>query len=64
MGINGKVLLTVTTVDGDDAEDVPTFENKAKSLTYALINGETLITVSVWMFLGVICFHLIVYNNV
>ncbi|GAA6077754.1 structural maintenance of chromosomes flexible hinge domain-containing protein 1 [Tachysurus ichikawai] len=44
MGINGKVLLTVTTVDGDDAEDVPTFENKAKSLTYALINGETLIT--------------------
>ncbi|XP_047666813.1 structural maintenance of chromosomes flexible hinge domain-containing protein 1 [Tachysurus fulvidraco] len=43
MGINGKVLLTVTTVDGDDAEDVPMFENKAKSLTYDLINGKALI---------------------
>ncbi|MCI4377610.1 hypothetical protein PGIGA_G00205450 [Pangasianodon gigas] len=44
MGINGNVILTVTTADGDDAEDLPMFENKAKSLTYDLINGETLIT--------------------
>ncbi|XP_060788894.1 structural maintenance of chromosomes flexible hinge domain-containing protein 1 isoform X2 [Neoarius graeffei] len=42
MGINGKVILTVTTLA--DAEDLPMFENKAKSLTYELINGETLIT--------------------
>lgn len=47
MGINGKVILTVTTLA--DAEDLPMFENKAKSLTYELINGETLITVSVWV---------------
>lgn len=47
MGINGKVILTVTTVDGDDAEGLPMFENKAKSLTYNLLNGETRITVSV-----------------
>lgn len=47
MGINGKVILTVTTIDGDDAEDVPMFENKAKSIAYDLINGETLLTVSV-----------------
>ncbi|XP_017327848.1 structural maintenance of chromosomes flexible hinge domain-containing protein 1 isoform X1 [Ictalurus punctatus] len=45
MGINGKVILTVTTVDGDDAEGLPMFENKAKSLTYNLLNGETRITV-------------------
>ncbi|KAK3546292.1 hypothetical protein QTP70_025718 [Hemibagrus guttatus] len=44
MGINGKVILTVTTIDGDDAEDVPMFENQAKSLTYDLINGATLVT--------------------
>ncbi|KAI5104111.1 structural maintenance of chromosomes flexible hinge domain-containing protein 1 [Silurus meridionalis] len=43
MGIKGKVILTVTAVDDDDA-DLPLFENKAKSLTYDLINGETVIT--------------------
>ncbi|KAM9500750.1 structural maintenance of chromosomes flexible hinge domain-containing protein 1 isoform 1-T1 [Clarias gariepinus] len=43
LGLNGKVILTVTTPDGDDAEELPMFESKAKSLTYDLINGKTII---------------------
>ncbi|TSL34555.1 Structural maintenance of chromosomes flexible hinge domain-containing protein 1 [Bagarius yarrelli] len=45
-GINAKLILTLTTKNGDDAEDLPMFENKTRSLTCDLINGETLITVT------------------
>ncbi|XP_036453720.1 structural maintenance of chromosomes flexible hinge domain-containing protein 1 [Colossoma macropomum] len=44
MGINGQVIVTVISVVGDKAKDLPMFENKTKSLPYSLTNGEATIT--------------------
>ncbi|KAI4890516.1 hypothetical protein NFI96_011443 [Prochilodus magdalenae] len=44
IGINGQVIVTVISVVGDKAKDLPMFENKAKSLPYSLTNGEATVT--------------------
>lgn len=42
-GLDGQVVVTVS---GAGDMLIPLFENKMKSLSYSLTNGETVITVS------------------
>uniref|UniRef100_A0A4W4DTS3 SMC hinge domain-containing protein n=1 Tax=Electrophorus electricus TaxID=8005 RepID=A0A4W4DTS3_ELEEL len=41
---SGQVVVKVLSVEGEDTKDLPRFQNKTKTLTYSLTNGQSTIT--------------------